>query len=520
MNLRSFAVLALLAGGALAQGTTPDPTTDFIRVSGIEPLPAPLAALVESLGASRLKAHMAFLSDPLREGRGLGSRGLADSADYLEEQLRAVGVPALGSSRRQTVPLRQVQPGQGSVRLILGGRSLDFQVGRSAILPPTEPGNLAGPCVFVGLGIQELALGHDDYRGLDVRGKVVIFREGMPSGAAWQKADLQAKYASERPADRYDARLALLEKLGAKAAIAIEVGLDQRIQAGKEPALPYFLAAPGVTVAGEPPLARIALTPNLQALLQTSAEGTASLAIRGRVKALQSTNLLGQLTGSDPTLRGQAILIGAHMDHLGMPAGVLHPGADDNASGVAAVLELARALAMSPVRPKRTILFAFWTGEEEGKFGSSHYTRHPRWPLAATQAYLNLDMIGHPWTPQELQELVADPSLKAPEKFLEGLQPTHFAEPGLSTNHRELGPVVARAGRGTGMSLHLDWTDGKSGGSDYRDFARLNVPFLRFFGDYFPDYHKPGDTLDQLDPEQVRRMARLVLATAWLLADR
>ena len=69
------------------------------------------------------------------------------------------------------------------------------------------------------------------------------------------------------------------------------------------------------------------------------------------------------------------------------------------------------------------------------------------------------------------------------------------------------------------MSLHLDWTDGKSGGSDYRDFARLNVPFLRFFGDYFPDYHKPGDTLDHLDPEQVRRMARLVLATAWLLAD-
>ena len=70
------------------------------------------------------------------------------------------------------------------------------------------------------------------------------------------------------------------------------------------------------------------------------------------------------------------------------------------------------------------------------------------------------------------------------------------------------------------MSLHLDWTDGKNGGSDYRDFARLNVPFLRFFGDYFPDYHKPGDTLNQLDPEQVRRMARLVLATAWLLADR
>ena len=155
----------------------------------------------------------------------------------------------------------------------------------------------------------------------------------------------------------------------------------------------------------------------------------------------------------------------------------------------------------------------------QGRGGQVQH-RQTQLGMAATQAYLNLDMIGHPWTPQELQELVADPSLKAPEKFLEGLQPTHFAEPGLSTSHRELGPVVARAGRGAGMSLHLDWTDGKSGGSDYRDFARLNVPFLRFFGDYFPDYHKPGDTLDQLDPEQVRRMARLVLATAWLLADR
>ncbi len=520
MSLRSFALLALLAGGALAQGSAPDPAADFIRVSGIEPLPAPLAALVDGLEASRLKAHMAFLSDPRREGRGLGSRGLAASADYIEGQLRTAGLPALGSSRRQAVPLRQMQPGQGSVRLSMGGRSLGFQAGSNAVLPPTVPGTLNAPCVYVGLGIQEPTLGHDDYRGLDVRGKVVVFQEGIPSGAAWQKPELRAKYDSERPADRYDARLALLEKLGAKAAIAIEEGLDQRIQAGKEPALPYFLAAPGVVVAGEPPLARVALTPELQALLESPIEGTASLTIRGQVKALQSTNLLVRLMGSDPALRGQAILIGAHMDHLGMPAGVLHPGADDNASGVAAVLELARVLAASPVRPKRTLLFAFWTGEEEGKFGSGHYTRHPRWPLAATQAYLNLDMIGHPWTPQELRELVTDPSLKAPEKFLEGLQPTHFAEPGLSTRHRDLGPVVAQAGRGTGMSLHLDWTDGKSGGSDYRDFARLNVPFLRFFGDYFPDYHKPGDTLDQLDPEQVRRMACLVLATAWLLADR
>ena len=108
------------------------------------------------------------------------------------------------------------------------------------------------------------------------------------------------------------------------------------------------------------------------------------------------------LRGEDESLRNEYVIIGAHFDHLGMggPASrardtvAVHHGADDNASGVAALLEIARSFAMSHARPRRTILFAFWTGEEEGKFGSSHYTRHPRWPLATSKAYLNLDMIG------------------------------------------------------------------------------------------------------------------------------
>jgi hypothetical protein len=520
VSLRSFALLALLASGAQAQGTTPDAAADFIRVTATEPLPAPLATLVDGLEAARLKAHIAFLSDPRREGRGLGTRGLEATVRYLQEQVKAAGLPPLGPGYVQTVPLREVHPSQGTVRLTLGKASLSFRAGRDAVLPAVAPGRLEGPCVFVGYGIQEPGLDHDDFRGLDVRGKIVVFRDGLPTEAAWQKPELLEKYLSSRPADRYDARLALLEKLGARAAIALEEGLGPRLEAGKEPPLPYFLAAPGVPTSGEPPLARLALTPELRALLQAPQEGTASLAIRGRVRTLQGQNVLVRLEGSDPTLRREAILLGAHMDHLGRPSGVLHPGADDNASGVAALLEMLRGLAASPVRPRRTVLFAFWTGEEEGKFGSGHYTRHPRWPLAATSVYLNLDMIGHPWPPEALRALLAEAGLKQPEAFLDGLAPTHFAEPGLSTRHRELGPILAWAGRGTGMSLHLDWTDGKSGGSDYRDFARREVPFVRFFGDYFPDYHKPGDTLDNLDPEQVCRMARLVLATAWLLADR
>lgn len=512
-RLGASALPFLLAGSLLAQ----DPGGDFVRAREPEAKSGPMGTALERLDTVRIRQHMAWLADPRREGRGLGTRGLGATVHYLKDQLKAMGIPPLGTSPLQAVPLREVRPGNGSIRLRTPSHLFTFHAGQDAVLPAIEPGVLSGPVVFAGYGIQEPAMGHDDFRGLEVRGRIVAFVDGLPVGESWRKPELIERYASPRPADRYDHRLALLEKLGAKGAIALEAGLDQRIREGKEPTLPFFLAARGLPRAGEPPLGRVALTAELRQALEAGHTETATLNIRGREKDLLGFNVLGRLEGSDPALRQEAILIGAHMDHLGRPNGVLHPGADDNASGVAALLEIARSFAMSHARPRRTILFAFWTGEEEGKFGSSHYTRHPRWPLATSKAYLNLDMIGHPWTPTDLQTLATE--AKAPAAFLDGLDPARFAEPGLSSAHRDLGPILRQAGLDTGMSLHLDWTDGRNGGSDYRDFARLGLPFVRFFGSYFPEYHKPGDTLDKLDPAQVKRMARLVLATAWLLAD-
>jgi hypothetical protein len=515
-RLLPWALLGLLAGAAAAQ----DPSRDFIRSARPGPLPAPLAEALGRLEVPALRAHLAYLTAPARQGRGLGTPGLAATGRYLERQLAACGIAPLGRSPRQGVPMREVQPAISTLRLYGGAGTFTFSSDRDAVLPDLAPGTLSGPLVFAGFGIQEPALGRDDFEGLDVRGKVVAFLGGLPPGAAWQRPDLIEKYASPRPEDRYDARLATLGRLGARAAIAVEEVLDPPPPRAGEARLPYFLAAQGVPASGEVPLARIAPPPELRAWITAHPEGSATLTIHGQVRPLRGFNVLGRLEGSDPEVRRQAVLIGAHMDHLGMPRGILHPGADDNASGVAALLEIARSLAASPVRPRRTILFAFWTGEEEGKFGSGHYVRHPRWPLGATVAYLNLDMIGHPWTPADLRPLVQGSKLKDPAAFLDGLDPADFAEPGVALGREELGVALAQAGRGTGMSLHLDWTDGRDGGSDYRDFARRGVPFVRFFGSYFPGYHKPEDTPDHLDPAQVRRMARLALATAWLLADR
>jgi Zn-dependent M28 family amino/carboxypeptidase len=244
------------------------------------------------------------------------------------------------------------------------------------------------------------------------------------------------------------------------------------------------------------------------------------LTFSGDERLVVSRNVIGMIRGSDPALRDEAVIIGAHMDHLGRSDGGLHPGADDNASGVAALLEIARAFAAGGRAPRRTVIFAFWTGEEEGHLGSAHYVRTPVWPLERTSVYLNLDMIAHPWTAAELKTLVTDTKLERGDEFLAKTKPGDFIELGAADFAPDLAPVLGQAARATRLALHLDWTDGKSGGSDYRAFARRGRPFVRFFGNYFDGYHEPTDTIEKLDAGQALKMTRLALASAWLFADR
>ncbi len=525
--------LALLAPLSLCVAfAAPPASNDFISAAP-SALPPALSDALAGIQVRDLARHIAYLADPAREGRGLGTQGLEATAQHLVDHLAALGLHPLGESYVQAVPLREIRELGGELRLELPGQSaLAWKHGLSCILPELEPQVLQGGLVFAGYGIREGD--HDDFRGLDVKGKIVLLLGGLPPGEAWQTPELRAKYGSTKPQERYEARVEVLDHLGAKAVIALEEGLGAELAAFQHPAEPFFRPEAGVVSTDEPPLVRVGreeagkllkalgVDPSQPATLRPRAlpGALATLHVTGQVRPASSRNVIAVLEGSDPKLKGEAVILGAHMDHLGMQGGLLHPGADDNASGVAALMEIARAFKASPSRPRRTVIFAFWTGEEEGKFGSGHYVRHPRWPLAQTSAYLNLDMIGHPWTAEELRKLVLELDPGKSEAFLAQVHPADFAEPGFAEWAPELGPILAQAGRGTGMALHLDRTDGCSGGSDYRDFARAHVPFIRFFGNYFPGYHEPSDTAQSLDAVQVQKMARLALATAWMLAAR
>jgi len=520
LNLPALGLLAALC--ASAPGAPPAPE-GFVAADTPEALPEPLDAALARIQAAPLAAHIAYLADPNRQGRGLGTRGLEATARYLTGHLVKAGLAPLGPTYVQAVPLRRISALGGEVTLTLPGReAILWRHGRTGLLPELEPQTLAAPVVFAGYGIQEPALAHDDYKGLEVLGKVVLLVGGLPPGPQWRTPELMARYGSVKPQERYAARVEALDRLGALAVVALEEGEGEPFAA--KPSEPFFRPAKDVPSTEEPPLARVCASRELLRALGvtpgTLAGATAALRTTGEVGEASSRNILAVLPGRDPQVKGEAVVLGAHMDHLGMAGGVLHPGADDNGSGVAALLEIARAFAASKARPRRTVIFAFWTGEEDGKFGSGHYVRHPRWPLARTAAYLNLDMIGHPWLPEEIRKLVLEADPVQGPAFLARVEPAAFAEPGFARWAPDLGPVLARAGRGTGMALHLDPGDGINGGSDYRDFARAKVPWVRFFGNYFPEYHEAGDKPENLDPAQVRRMARLAMATAWLLADR
>ncbi|MBP1625854.1 MAG: aminopeptidase [Holophagaceae bacterium] len=469
--------------------------------SAAEAATGDLKTALDGVDAARIKAHIQFLADPKQQGRGLGTRGLARTERYLHAQMKALGLqPVPGqASMVQPVPLRRISRLGGTLQL----SGLKLQHGEACRMPQRAPEVMEGELIQVGYGIQEPELGHDDLKGLDLKGKIVLLRGGVPEGKAWRTPERLERWASPKLGERYDARLALLEKAGARAVIAFEEELEPLSEEV------FFRPEAGVRTSEEPPLVRV------KGALPSLAPGSRGrVEITGKVERWTQANLIGYLPG-----RGQeALVIGAHMDHLGMAGGLLHPGADDNASGVSALLEIIRALAGSSEATRCPIIFAFWTGEEDGKFGSGHYTRHPLWSMEHTRAYLNLDMIGHPWTAEELRKRLEEVAPGQSAALLARIHPEDFNDPGYAAWTPGLAQVLDRAGRASGMALLLDPGDGASGGSDYRDFARLRVPFIRFFGNFFPDYHLPGDTAAALDPAQVRRMARLALATAWFLS--
>lgn len=238
-----------------------------------------------------------------------------------------------------------------------------------------------------------------------------------------------------------------------------------------------------------------------------------------KARLVKSSNVLAFLEGSDPLLKEEVVVIGAHLDHLGKRGDYIYNGADDNGSGSTAVLAVARAMALNPVKPKRTILFALWTGEEEGLLGSSYYTLHPSFPLKKTVACLNLDMVSREWSKESLAGIGRFMGENLPQETLAKLETSRFAVFSLFDSP-DLLETLRVGNEAVGLQMMLRPTKESFGGSDYAPFALKGIPWVFYFASMTEDYHQPGDEVDKISPSLMEKITRLVYLTAFNLADK
>ncbi|MBA2503472.1 MAG: M20/M25/M40 family metallo-hydrolase [Pyrinomonadaceae bacterium] len=423
-------------------------------------------AVENSPGVERLRAHVTHLASDELEGRRTGTMGADKAARYIagefaRQGLRPASKLSVGTNSRnesspradaylQSFPfVAGVEAGRNNRMLFTPAvateardasraASLDLRFGEDWMpLAWSANGNLDKlPVTFAGYGIKADALGWNDYANLDLKDRIVLIFTGTPDAdnphsefAAY--ADLRRKAATAREQGARalvvvakeenfkDDRLARL-RFDHAGGGSVDAGLPvvvvsrasaRRILENGGVALPLnelekSLATlrnknnPTGAQGSQPPHAA---RPNLSLALKS---GALSIQIEVLRREVPAATVVGVLEGADARLKSEAIIIGAHYDHLGRGGagslaargederGEIHHGADDNASGVAALLELASAFASAREKPRRTIIFIAFGGEEEGLLGSNYYVNHPVVPLAQTVAMINMDMIG------------------------------------------------------------------------------------------------------------------------------
>ena len=471
---------------------------------------------VERVSAEDLRAYVEVLASDKLAGRGIGEPGNRAAEEFICDTLRKNGVPLAGADGSCYQSVEIFQPALGT-RSRLEIRTNDGVVvhtisGDSEFYPLPETGSatVSGPLVFAKHGITAADLKHDDYAGIDATGAVVLLLDGAPEKLRGDRATVSRKIGN---ATAHGARGVLIVSEHVPAARSVWPETRSSTTAN------YRLAAelrkaPAIATLSErvaQPM-RDALSRN-QPLVATLAPD-----LTGPVLIVR--NVLGIVEGRDPARHGEMIVVGAHLDHDGTDAqGRIYNGADDNASGTAAVMAAAVAIARAAAdgeRPARSVVFALWNGEEKGSLGAHAFAAAPQ-PNRRIVANLNLDMVGR-------HEEVPDP---ADWRFA-GM-PKVASSASVNTLHvlgysysPDLAAVLREANAATGLTLLEDYDQGIHNllqRSDNWPFLSRGIPALFLTTGLHPDYHTPDDDAARIDFGKLTRVARLTARAAWILAD-
>ncbi len=451
--------------------------------------------------------HVRILASDHLGGRGPGSEGIAKAAEYIASRFREAGLNPAGDDGTffqwfELPGTKKFEP--QAARFERMDREQSFAPGRDWVpLPFSKPGAFEGPVAFVGYGIEAEEYGYNDYAGFDATGKVLVVLRYEP-----RSDDSDAKFGGRTPSRHslFARKARVAKQHGAVALLIVNppsrAADKDQLYRWRNTRQTYDLPMLHITrktadallaAGGLPSIARLD-----RQIVETRTPIARDLAgVRIRVEQglsqhpLRVRNVVGLLPGRDAP--DEYIVVGAHYDHLGTRGGRIFNGADDNASGTAGVIELARVLAAGPPM-RRSVLFVTFTAEEMGLLGSAHFVQDPVVPLDQIRAMVNLDMIGR-------------------------LRHNHLTLFGVPSG-REFPELAAAAAEAVGLTYDAPPTRSRLfGASDHASFYRRDIPVLFAFTGMHPQYHRPPDDWERINPTGAVRVLKMMRSLIVALAD-
>lgn len=458
--------------------------------------------------AMRIAADVSYLASPELAGRGTGEPGAETAAKFVVQRFRDLGLAPAGDAGDYLQPF-QARVGARIVKnelAVIDSRGVTRADPAGVIAAVgSESAKAQVKAVFVGHGITAKVADWDDYAGTDLDGKIAVVLDGVPTR---EKPPAKRGEKAKEPVSlkdfgvvRYKLRNAREHKAGGVVIIAADDKLPAPPDDASSMGVPAIVVSrshgvrlfPGLKLDARKPPTKPQKPAEMPAVV-------ASITVEIQPVEARSWNVIGALAARpDSPKKDEVVIVGAHYDHLGhgnvssRAPGVhaIHPGADDNASGAALMLEVARRFTSLPNKPDRTLLFMAFGAEEIGAIGSRHWTQHPTVPIERVVAMLNADMVGR---------------LRDDRLVVDGVSTSPGWKPLVDTAAQGLGLTIALGGEGFGAS-------------DHASFTAVRVPVAFFFTGVHDDYHMPSDTPDKINAKGEERVTTLVARMALAVAQ-
>ena len=478
---------------------------------------------------SELQKHLTIIASDEMEGRETGKEGQRKAAAYIENFFKSVNLTAPASLKgyQQYYPLYQDSLIESELKI--GDKKPVYGTDYTSPVNTNDKAELkAKSIVFVGYGIEDK--NYNDYAGLDVKGKAVVFLLGEPKKDGKYFINENGR-GSDWTFPGLNKKLELAKAKGATMAFVISPSIEsfsqRQVEQSKKTNLYYprtskaarvnyvsLSHAYAKTIFGEKMGAAITKARGNELFSAADAfelKTTTKLDYDKHRSTVNASNVIGVIEGTDK--KDEFVVVTAHYDHVGIINGQIHNGADDDGSGTVAIMQMGEAFAKAKADgkgPRRTIVIMAVSGEEKGLWGSEYYSENPVYPLDKTSVDLNIDMIGRVDTERMKDDTLNYVYVVGHNKLSSDL------------------PLINEAmnNKYTGLVLDYKFDDPKDPNriyfrSDHYNFARKGVPVLFFYdGMLKSDYHKPGDDVEKIYWPLLEKRARMVFHTAWEMANR